>query len=274
MSVCCKDLLHLPHFSTVTLLAGSNGLSRIVSWPYVGINASISEWINGEELLFIEPPQSSASIKETDMIALLEQCIAKNLAGLVLLLPDDPTYQIPDSLLYLADQMEFPLFRMPWNVKLIDVTKEIIQVIEKARELSENLRLFLKKLLFSESVNPYSLSSFYGYTLYPIHFCCTLQPTQTSMLPKDILYKSFIRELSGLHCNQDWNYFWGTFDGKLTVLVTAKDLNIATKADALICQSFQQAFPAAAQFSPPLYLGISYLSDDPKSIRNSYLKSI
>ncbi|MEG1346105.1 MAG: PucR family transcriptional regulator ligand-binding domain-containing protein, partial [Acidaminococcaceae bacterium] len=125
MSISCMDLLHLKHFNKIKLVAGENGLQRNVTWPYVGQTLSVANWVHGGELLFITGVSHSAS----NLKDILQECIVKGLAGLVVLVGTDYIKAIPPELIEQANVAAFPLFEMPWNVKLIDVTREITDVI-------------------------------------------------------------------------------------------------------------------------------------------------
>lgn len=46
-----KDLLSLPSLSHMKLIGGSEGLSRVVTWPYVILCPPIGEWVSGGEFL-------------------------------------------------------------------------------------------------------------------------------------------------------------------------------------------------------------------------------
>ena len=53
MALCCRDLFQLKNFSRAKLLAGERGLYREISWPYVRMTESISQWLYGKELIFV-----------------------------------------------------------------------------------------------------------------------------------------------------------------------------------------------------------------------------
>ena len=81
MSITCKDLLNLKQFQKVKLHAGEKGLDRVITYPYVGQTASVSEWVHGGELLFI----TGVAHDINSLPQLLQECISKKLSGLVVL---------------------------------------------------------------------------------------------------------------------------------------------------------------------------------------------
>ena len=77
LSITCNTLLEAKFFKSIELRAGSSGLNRVISWPYVGQTPSITEWVHGGELLFI-----TGVVHEAAMLPnVLEECISKKLAG-------------------------------------------------------------------------------------------------------------------------------------------------------------------------------------------------
>lgn len=149
MSVTCQDLLPLKYFERIKLVAGQNGLDRTVTWPYVGQTSTVSQWVHGGELLFITGIAHSAD-KLKDLIL---ECIQKKLAGLVILVGNEYINAIPEELLAQADAADFPLFEMPWDVKLIDVTREITDLIMHDKFEIKKSKNFLGRLLFASDVD-------------------------------------------------------------------------------------------------------------------------
>lgn len=149
MSVTCQDLLPLKYFDRIKLVAGHNGLDRTVTWPYVGQTSTVSQWVHGGELLFITGIAHSAD----KLKGLIWECIQKKLAGLVILVGNEYINAIPAELLEQADAADFPLFEMPWDVKLIDVTREITDLIMRDKFEVKKSKNFLGRLLFASDVD-------------------------------------------------------------------------------------------------------------------------
>lgn len=145
MSVTCKDLLTLKHFQKIKLVAGEEGLDRIITYPYTGQTASVSDWVHGGELLFITGVSHNGGL----LPKLLQECIIKKLAGLVVLTGSKYIKELPQELLDIANQAKFPLFTMPWDLKLIDVTREITRIIDYDQIESQKIHHLLNYLIFS-----------------------------------------------------------------------------------------------------------------------------
>ena len=144
MPVTCNDLQGLKSFSLIRLLAGEKGLGRVVTWPHIGQTAEISPWVHGGELLFITGIEHGLEM----LPGLLDECIRNNLAGLVILVGSEYIEDVPPELAKQADAADFPLFAMPFELKLVDVMKEIADLIVRDKLERKKEEDILERLLF------------------------------------------------------------------------------------------------------------------------------
>ena len=210
MATTCFQLLQLKSFQHIRLVAGKNGLYRKLSWPHICVMPSISQWLHGGELLFITG--SSFEADENTLMMLVRESVQLKLAGIVLLVGGESKLTITDTLRNYADENEFPLFEMPWDLKLVDVIQEISEMIIAQKELGDTKQRFFFELLFSaERTKKYEhLTALYGIPAREFLAIAILHPgsAQESNLP-DLLYK--------LSYHQALNY-----DLPGTTLITAK----------------------------------------------------
>ena len=120
MPTTCVDLMPLKCFQQIRLVAGRKGLYRKLSWPYVCFTPTISQWLHGGELIFVV--DSGMQADEQGICRFLGECIEHNMAGMVILVGGDSGLSVSAELKALADEKNFPLFEMPWSLKMIDVT--------------------------------------------------------------------------------------------------------------------------------------------------------
>ncbi|WP_057554004.1 PucR family transcriptional regulator [Paraclostridium sordellii] len=173
MAICCRDLFQLKNFSKAKLLAGEKGLNREISWPYVRTTESISQWLYGEELIFV----IYTDIRQDDnsFLSLIEECIDKKLSGIVVLIDDKDIESIPKNVIDKANEHDFPIIVMPWNIKLIDITQEILFKLEQKQEEKKNAKRFLESIIFSQDhlqEDIHALAEFYNIKLRPFHYVC------------------------------------------------------------------------------------------------------
>lgn len=187
MAICCRDLFQLKNFSKAKLLAGEKGLNREISWPYVRTTESISQWLYGEELIFV----IYTDIRQDDnsFLSLIEECIHKKLSGIVVLIDDKDIESIPKNVIDKANEHDFPIIVMPWNIKLIDITQEILFKLEQKQEEKKNAKRFLESIIFSQDhlqEDIHALAEFYNIKLRPFHYVCIFKIQTPSNVSYDL----------------------------------------------------------------------------------------
>ncbi|CEJ73149.1 transcriptional regulatory protein [[Clostridium] sordellii] len=173
MAICCRDLFQLKNFSKAKLLAGEKGLNREISWPYVRTTESISQWLYGEELIFVI--YTDLRTDDDSFLLLIEECIEKKLSGIVVLIDEKDIESIPKNVIDKANEEDFPIIVMPWNIKLIDITQEILFKLEQKQEEKKNAKRFLESIIFSQDhlqEDIHALAEFYNIKLRPFHYVC------------------------------------------------------------------------------------------------------
>jgi len=165
MAIRCRDIIQLPTLKKMKVVAGQDALDRVIRWVHVADVPHITHWVQGGELLFI----TGIGIK-SDLSALLElvkAIEAKNLAGLVINL-GPYIKEIPQQVIDLANMIHFPVFELPWEVKLVEVTQVICSAIVTEQIEEKSVQHLLEDILFSEIDSPENLinrAAFHGYDL-------------------------------------------------------------------------------------------------------------
>lgn len=154
----CYDLFKLSFGNHLTLEAGAEGLGREINWIYYPESIPIEEcpkYINGKELIIIFGTHLNGNYEIlSDLIPSLSE---KQIAGLLINLgPYIPS--IPNSIKQLAELYKLPIFTFPWELKTVDITREICNTIlsdEKAKDTETN---FLSSLLFNNDLSHLDIS--------------------------------------------------------------------------------------------------------------------
>lgn len=149
--ISCKDLLSLDVFKYITLIAGEGGIYKNVTWTYICQTLDFSKWVNGGELLFITG--MGMDLDENSLLKLIKDCAIKEISGIVILNNSEYIKDIPSACIDLANELKIPLFKMPWDIKLIDVTKEISNYIMEQSLIENKERELIKELLFIKDTN-------------------------------------------------------------------------------------------------------------------------
>ena len=169
MSIIVKDIQKLESLKEMELIAGKTGLEKNIEWIYVaecfenpleGI-----KWLQGGELVFI----TGVGIKGNMSVLtkLIKGISERNGSGLIVNI--GPYIEsIPEEAINLANEIEFPLFTLPWKVKLVKVSQEISNAIILSRIEENSLTHFLSNLLFGDGElegEAAEKAAYFGYNL-------------------------------------------------------------------------------------------------------------
>ncbi|MGA9227439.1 MAG: PucR family transcriptional regulator ligand-binding domain-containing protein, partial [Mesobacillus sp.] len=150
-----NDLLQRKHFENIEVVAGHNGLSRMVKWVHVVDVTKIRNLLNGNELIL----STGLAWKEDKelFLSVVEQLIDSNAAGLCIEIGTYTTL-LPTEIIELANEHHFPIILFKQEVPFVEITQDIhtllinhqYQMISDLEGYSQALN---KKLLTIEDHN-------------------------------------------------------------------------------------------------------------------------
>ena len=169
MSISVKDILKLDSLRKINLVGGEAGLEKCIEWIYVaecfenpleGI-----KWLQGGEIIFITGVGIKGNMNI--LIDLIKGISEKNGAGLIVNI--GPYIQsISEEVIKIANEFEIPLFILPWEVKLVEVSREISNAIILSRIEENSLTHFLSNILFGDGElegDAIEKAAYFGYNL-------------------------------------------------------------------------------------------------------------
>jgi len=151
VSIRCRDLLTLPALAPMRLVGGAKGLDRAVRWIYFGdviddMDHS-PEWINGQELVIYSGTAFDGSSQR--LAQNLRKLNDMEIAGIIINVgPYIP--EIPQEVIETADELKLPLFRLPWEIKLVNITHAICNAIISNEMQESRASSMLEELLFGD----------------------------------------------------------------------------------------------------------------------------
>lgn len=145
MIVTCKSILRLPYLEKMKLVAGEGGLDNVISWVHVVELPEASDWVKGGELLFI----TGVGIKDNKeaLLKLVKDINDRRLSGLVINV-GPYIKETPKEVIDLANNLDFPIFELPFEVKLIDITQSICRAIFENKLKKESMDSFMREIIF------------------------------------------------------------------------------------------------------------------------------
>ena len=150
MAAKCRNLLELKSFKSIQLVSGSEGLDNVITWVYINQSQSVTDWVHGGELVFITGLDGNIYDEDT-LLRLFNECIDSSVSGVVILCNTNHIPDIPQSVITLSNSSAMPLFKMPWRLPLVDVTKDIANLIIMNQFQERSVSNFFYEILFSET---------------------------------------------------------------------------------------------------------------------------
>lgn len=176
MALVCRNLLALTAFDRITLVAGEQGLDRLITWPYIKQTEDIRGWINGGEIVFAV--EQNREKKDAYFENVIRECNDIGIAALVFFCQGECYVEhVPQGARELADKFGMPLFEMPSDLRMIDVTKEISSTIFLWNYQNKQSENFLMELIHEDylsGVQNLSDGIYYGFEVNKPFFMGTL----------------------------------------------------------------------------------------------------
>jgi hypothetical protein len=134
------------------LAAGEKGLDRIVTWPYYSELTEFGSWLTGGELVIF----SGLGLAEPGrhLEQLVNECIRVSASGLLVFVHHSHISRIDPAVLALCDEYALPLFEVPWEIKVINLTRQISQFVISHQMRAAASFSILKELLLDSTVQP------------------------------------------------------------------------------------------------------------------------
>ncbi|WP_226577062.1 PucR family transcriptional regulator [Halobacillus litoralis] len=144
-----KDILQRKHFASASVIAGEDGIDRMVKWVHVFEMIEVKGNLKGGELVL----STGFGWKDDDtlFLSLLEQLIEREVSGLCIEMGSFVT-SLPDEAIALADQHSFPIILFNEEVSFVEITQDIHAELindqyEKISSLEDYSQRLNKRLL-------------------------------------------------------------------------------------------------------------------------------
>lgn len=126
MPLLVRNILKRPFFEKARILAGEKGLDRTVEWAHIVEIARFGHLLNGKEVIL------STGIgwahDEEKSLSYLQQLLDYNASALCVELVFH-TKELPQKMLDLAEQQDFPIIVFTEEVRFIDITKDLHELL-------------------------------------------------------------------------------------------------------------------------------------------------
>ena len=148
--VTCRDIYNLK-LDGMELIAGKEGLDRIVSWFYVVQNRLYKDHMNQGNFALVVVDDARFDFEEFGKI--MEELNESGISGLAVSVVDDKE-SIPHKITDKAEELSLPLFRVRWDkASFVDISQSIGNLIMETNILNKRTGDYLYNLLFGYDVN-------------------------------------------------------------------------------------------------------------------------
>ncbi len=156
------------------LVAGENGIETAVRWVHMVEDVEVPEFLHGNELVFTT---GIANHKDDWLINFVKNLIDKNSAGLIINI-GPYIKDVPQQVIYCCNQNNFPLFTVPWETRLIDMTYEFCRIIIGDEKQEQSVTDSFKNLIqspenkegYTASLKKYGFRDYSSYTVVSVKF--------------------------------------------------------------------------------------------------------
>ena len=259
MFVQCYELMKIPSFKNIHLVAGESGLDRQVTWVYVLQTPSLEDWVYGGEFMFV--------VNHKNVYQILEESVSRQLSGVIVLKNEHNESYLNDEIIDFANKQHLPLFEMDYRIKILDITRDISTYIIHKEEKVNDLNHFFNKLLLSEDLCKKEIDRFALHLGYHHDHACFI----TTLHSEDISKLSQISVSLQMYIDDSNLRFVSMILSPYIVILGFDVPDSIKKAKKLLKCIFSML---NEKYPDLLYMGIGHTCSSLYDVRSSYLKSI
>jgi predicted DNA-binding protein YlxM (UPF0122 family) len=126
------------------LLAGEGGLGNIVNWVHMIEDDQVAEFLRGNELVFTT---GIGHPGEVWLNGFVHRLAHNNASGLVVNI-GPYINSVPEDVIEYCNRSDFPLFTIPWHIRLVDVTRDFCRRIIKSEQNEIGVSSAFKNAIF------------------------------------------------------------------------------------------------------------------------------
>lgn len=258
----CVDLFNINSFQQAKLISGEKGLFKEISWPYIKSTDSIIPWVNGKELIFI-----LYNNENIDLYKILKESIEKDLSGIVILSSFTDTI-FSSKLIELSDKNNFPIFQLPWDIKLLTLTQEIILKIQEYKEKNSESRKAFRELINSDHTTYKTIENFYSITTHNFNILGIFEDKTTENIEKfyNYYFDTILKTLYLKNIIKKEEILHFTYSNRIIFLIFIKNPKLAKE----IKNIFEEIIKKILSKHKNLYLIFSEINEQKSSLKKIF----
>ncbi len=229
----------------MNLVAGKGGMGNLVVWVHIVEDQNVAGFLHGGELVFTAGIMNQGG----DWLLRFAQRLKRMGASAFVVNLGPHTAEIPQEVADFCDQENLPLFTIPWETAMVDMTRDFCHRIMRDEHTEKNIASLFKNVLFKSGDVEGQITQLerYGFQRGS-RFCFAALSTAEDADREPELQRVAETCARNLH---DLFVSFSYADARILVLVDYRDAEI---------EAFAQDFLARAGEHVPhesLYLGVS-----------------
>ncbi|MDF2501903.1 MAG: transcriptional regulator, PucR family [Anaerosporomusa subterranea] len=126
------------------LIAGEAGLVNIINWVHMIEDEQVANFLRGNELVFTTGIGHPDGMWLSDFV----QGLTRNKASGMVVNIGPYINAVPEPVIDYCKQHEFPLFTIPWQVRLVDITRDFCRRIINSEQAELSVSSAFKNAIF------------------------------------------------------------------------------------------------------------------------------
>lgn len=146
MAIIVKKLVKNASFLyKMELIAGRNGMNNLIQWVHIIEDDAVSPFLHGYELVF------TAGILNKSENWLLEFAKKLSMSGVSAFVVNlgPHTKKIPKEVVAYCDEVNMPLFTIPWETRMVDMTRDFCRRIMMNDNVENSMATTIKNIIFN-----------------------------------------------------------------------------------------------------------------------------
>jgi len=145
MAVMVKNLYKNGTFLyNMKLIAGKNGLSNFVQWVHIIEDDSVGSFLHGRELVFTAGILNN---RKDWLLDFTKRLYESEVSAFVVNIGPH-TKDIPEEVIEFCNQVNMPLFTIPWETRMVDMTRDFCRRIMNNEHIENSMATTIKNIIF------------------------------------------------------------------------------------------------------------------------------
>ncbi|HEX3022399.1 MAG TPA: PucR family transcriptional regulator ligand-binding domain-containing protein [Lachnospiraceae bacterium] len=133
-----------PKLYHMKMLAGYEGLNNLVQWVHIIEDDDVSSFLHGHELVFT----SGIGGKGEGWLLNFAKKLHKVGTAAFIINIGPYLQQIPQEVINFCDWAKMPLFTIPWETRMVDMTRDFCHRIVKKEQVEDSMATTIKNIIF------------------------------------------------------------------------------------------------------------------------------